>query len=71
MEIIVGLALFVCLYVFKGFHLGSLGQKGIRSPSIEGSVINGEGGGVQCGFCYGHPDKKAKEGEEKGRKTKV
>jgi len=37
---------------------------------IEGLVIDRRRM-VRCGFGYGHLYKKAKEGEEKGRKTKV
>jgi len=37
---------------------------------VEGFVIDRRWR-VQCGTCFGHLDKKAKEGKEKGRKTKV
>jgi len=37
---------------------------------IEGLVID-RSWMVRCGFGSGHLDKKAKEGEEKGRKMKV
>jgi len=66
----ISLALLVRYYVFVGGYLGSFSQEFIRSPVIEGFVIDRRRR-VQCGFGSGHLDKKAKEEEEKGRKMKV
>jgi len=70
MEIIVGLALLVRLYVFKGFHLGSLGQNVIRSPLIEGSVINEGGGGIGLFFVLVIPIRKLKRERRKEEKRR-
>jgi len=66
----ISLALPVRYYVFVGGYLGSFDQDFIRCPTVEGFVIDRRRR-VRCGFCSGHLDKKAKKGEEKGRKTRV
>jgi len=60
MELVVRIALFVRIDVFKGFHLGSLGQKVLWCPVVEGFVVKRRWR-VWCGFCYGHLEKKAKK----------
>jgi len=70
MEHIVRFTLSIRLDVFEGFHLGSLGQKVLKCLVVEDFVIDRRWR-VQCGFCSGHLDKKAKKREKKGRKTRV
>jgi len=56
-------------HVFAGGERGSLGEEVIRSPRVQGFVVT-LGGGLKVVFVLAIL-KKAKKGEEKGRKMKV
>jgi len=69
MEFVVGFTLFVRVYVLVGVQLGSLSQKGFRSPSIEGLIVNRRRR-VRCCFGSGHLEE-SKKGRRERKKTKV
>ena len=66
-KLLIGLAFLIGLYIFVRGYFGSFSQEFSRSPMIKGFVFDRRKR-VRCNFGSGHLDKKAKEGEKKGRR---
>jgi len=67
MMLFISLTLLVCYYVFVGGYLRSFNQEFIRSPVIEGFVID-KRRRVRCGFGSGHLIRKLKRERRKEEK---